>query len=143
MEKSEIVRKFESMGVDDIPVTIEVKDKEDGRERRANKIVKMHDKNYKESKGKSYDEMPIPIIYTEKAEGEGIYRVYGESSKTWYKVLQSDNKWECECYDFRYRLGTPRNQDCKHVMAIKLCSEMNLPMMDKEFIMSKMENIEQ
>ena len=45
MVKDNIVSKFEGMGVDEIPVSIKISNK--GREYRAGKIVRMHDKNYK------------------------------------------------------------------------------------------------
>ncbi len=141
MAQSDIVSKFEGMGVEEIPVTVTVKSK--GREDRAAKIVKIHNKNYENSKGKSYDDMPIPIIYTEKADGDGVYKVYGESSKSYYAVYSSNDNWSCECYDFRYRMEADKTNECKHIMAIKLCIDNKIPILDKQHIMDLMENIEQ
>ncbi len=142
MEKStsEYVRMFENIGVDELPEkTVSNKIRGSSREYKAEKIVKKHTKHFKEAAGKSYNDMPVPIIYTE-GKSMSSFRVYGESSKTYYNVTLADEKWECTCYDFQYR-GS--DGDCKHIMAVKSCIENDIPMLDKEYIMKQLENIEE
>tara|TARA_B100000676_G_scaffold311013_1_gene379388 strand:- start:3207 stop:3635 length:429 start_codon:yes stop_codon:yes gene_type:complete len=142
MEKStsKYVRMFENMGVEELPAdSVSSKVRGSSRQHKAEKIVKKHTKHFKEATGKTYNEMPVPIIYTE-GKLINIFKVYGESSKTYYDVRMTDEKWQCSCYDFQYR---GNDGDCKHIMAVKSCIENDIPMLDKEYIMKQLENIEE
>ena len=136
-QNSEIVRKFEGMGVDEVPMSIPVK--VEGREGRARKIVAKHIKVNKSNEGASYDKFTPPIVHTEVLlNGELVYKVLSPTTKAWYTVT-GGKEWTCTCPDHQFHT----NEECKHIMAVKICIEENIKIIDKTDIMQMLEDIEQ